>query len=180
MHEGFSRPMWDLLDRKGKRWRPIFGVLMLEALGADPTPHEALLSVVAEMSHTGALIIDDIEDGSGTRRGDTCIHLRYGLDVAINAANTAYFLPFLSLRDHRSLSDAQRLSLYRILSEQYVKSHVGQGLDIYWSRRLSRPSLARWTGDSLGAKDQTGIRLQDRGNPRGDGRRSLHDCVRRC
>ena len=28
-------PMWDLLDRGGKRWRPVLVMLFVEALGGD-------------------------------------------------------------------------------------------------------------------------------------------------
>lgn len=147
-----SGPIWDLMERRGKRWRPLFGKLLLDALGTSSRPFEKLISVVAELPHTGSLIIDDIEDASRLRRGLPCIHLQYGLDVAINAANTVYFLPFLLLRRHRLLSDTQRLALYGILSEQYVRSHFGQGLDIYWSRQLTPNRLATWMADSMGPK----------------------------
>ncbi|MBN2398976.1 MAG: polyprenyl synthetase family protein [Candidatus Aminicenantes bacterium] len=147
-----SRPLWDLIDRSGKRWRPIIGLLLLEALGIAPRPYEQMISVVGELPHTGSLIVDDIEDSSQQRRGQPSIHLRYGTDVAINAANTAYFLPFLILRRHPLLSSAQRLELYRILSEQYVRSHLGQAMDIYWSRRLTRKRLAEWIADTHGPR----------------------------
>jgi geranylgeranyl pyrophosphate synthase len=147
-----SRPVWDLMERRGKHWRPIFGLLMLEAFGIPSRPFETLISVVAELSHTGSLIIDDIEDDSHLRRGGKCIHLRYGLDIAINAANTAYFLPYLLLREHPLLSGRQRLALYRILSEQSVRSHFGQGVDIFWSRKLTERRLRRWMSDSLSPK----------------------------
>ncbi|MGA2262294.1 MAG: polyprenyl synthetase family protein [Acidobacteriota bacterium] len=147
-----SGPIWDLMARQGKHWRSIFGILLLEALGVHSGPFEALLSVVAELSHTGALIIDDIEDNSLIRRGRKCIHLHYGLDIAINSANTAYFLPYLMLRDHPLLSRRQREAGYRILSEQSVRSHLGQGLDIYWSRQLTQRRLRQWMNDSLASK----------------------------
>ena len=85
-----SRPVWDLLGRGGKHWRPIFGLLLLEALGVRSRPFELLVSILSELTHTGALIIDDIEDRADARRGAESIHVRYGLDVAINAANTLY------------------------------------------------------------------------------------------
>ena len=147
-----SKPVWDLLGRGGRHWRPIFGLLMLEALGVRSRPFELLVSVLSELTHTGALIIDDIEDRAGARRGAESIHLRYGLDVAINAANTLYFLPYLLLRRYPGLSERQRTALYRILSEQFVRSHLGQSADIYWSRNLTAPRLRRWMNDSLRPK----------------------------
>lgn len=125
---------------------------MLDALGVPREPYELLFSFMAELPHGGSLVIDDIEDNARVRRGQECIHLRYGLDVAINAGNTAYFLPLTLLRDYPHLSDAQRLELYRILSQVYVRAHLGQGQDIYWSRSLTPDRLRDWLNDSLGPK----------------------------
>lgn len=150
--EALSRPVWDLMLRKGKHWRPIFGMLMLEALGIPFEPYETLVSVMQELLHTGALIIDDIEDDSLIRRGKECIHRRYGLDVAINAANTVYFLPLLLLSDHPNLTDDQRLRIYNVLVRQFVRLHFGQGLDIYWSNNMTVRNMTRWIEDSMGPK----------------------------
>jgi len=38
------------------------------------------------MVHNSCIILDDIEDGSLTRRGKAAIHVEYGLDTAINAS----------------------------------------------------------------------------------------------
>ena len=150
--EVLSEPVWDLIERGGKHWRPVFGILMLEALGVASEPYELLVAMTTEFAHTGALVIDDIEDHAHTRRGDECIHVRYGVEVAINAANMAYFLPYLLLRDYPHLTDAQRLEMYGILSSQSVRSHLGQGQDIYWSRSLTVERLCEWMDNSLAAK----------------------------
>jgi len=147
-----AKPLWDLLDRRGKHWRPIFGLLLIEALGTPPEPYEALVAMTTEFLHNATLVIDDIQDNAETRRGGAAIHRRYGAAVAINAGNTAYFLPYLVLRDYPNLSDAQRLEIYRILSAQYVRGHFGQGQDLYWSQTLSRRTLDARLGDSTGGK----------------------------
>ena len=150
--EVLARPIWDLMSRRGKYWRPIFGILLLEALGVRHEPYEMLTSCILELNHTGSLIIDDIEDDSKTRRGDQCIHRRYGLDIAINAGNTLYFLPYLLLAHHEHLTDYQRMELYRIMVQQLTRSHFGQSLDLYWSRNLTEANLDLWIGDSIGPK----------------------------
>lgn len=150
--EILSQPVWDLISRVGKHWRPAFGILMLEALGVCSEPYESLLCVTTEMCHTGALIIDDIEDDSKIRRGDKCIHLRYGLDVAINTANTIYFLPFLLLSNHPHLNRDQQVEIYQLMIQAFVRSHLGQGQDIYWSRNLTIENLDHWIDDSLEPK----------------------------
>src|SRR5688572_14795181 len=49
---------------------------------------------VVELIHTGSLVVDDIEDGSSTRRGRPALHVRYGLPLELNAGNWLYFWPF--------------------------------------------------------------------------------------
>lgn len=151
-NEMIAQPFWDLMSRKKKYWRPVFGMLLLESLGVSMEQYRMLISVVPELTHTGTLIIDDIEDNATTRRGDTCIHKRYGLDVAINAANTLYFLPAALYSTHPHLTDQQRLEFYRITLDGYVKGHLGQALDIYWTKHLSVKNLASWKKDHLPEK----------------------------
>jgi geranylgeranyl pyrophosphate synthase/predicted secreted hydrolase len=150
--EVFSKPIWDLIDRQGKKWRPIFSLLLLDTLGANIIHYEGLISVLAELTHTGSLIIDDIEDTSLLRRGDQCIHLKYGRNVAINAANTLYFLPLLKLIDHPHLSESQRLAIHEVTIKQFVKAHFGQALDIFWAGRMNAKNLENWIEDSMGQK----------------------------
>lgn len=125
-----TRPMWDLLHRGGKYWRPMFGILMGEVLGLDSTRYEDLLSVSTELTHLASLVIDDIEDNALTRRKDACIHIKYGADIAINAANTLYFLPILKLKENIFITDEQKLAIHSKTMEFFVKAHFGQGLDI--------------------------------------------------
>lgn len=152
LNETIIRPSWDLLSRKRKNWRPVFGTLLVESLGISSEKYEMLLSVVPELTHTGTLIIDDIEDGATIRRGDTCIHHLYGTDVAINAANTLYFLPSVLFSTHPGLSDAQRLDFFRITHDSFIRGHFGQAQDIYWTKNLTEENLALWTDDNMAEK----------------------------
>lgn len=147
-----SKPFWDLVLRKGKRWRPIFGLILLDALNKETEPYEELVSAIAELSHTGSLIIDDIEDSSLLRRGDECIHIRYGQDVAINAANTLYFLPIILIFNHPLLSKGQKLEIHEVLMKKFIRAHFGQTLDLYWSRHMTPNRLNDWLKNSMGQK----------------------------
>jgi geranylgeranyl pyrophosphate synthase len=131
-------PAHELLSRRGKHWRPIFGMLMLEALGAPVEPSARMVSVIPELGHTGSLMIDDVEDQSLMRRGQSTIHRMFGVPTAINAGNTLYFLPLLSIAEHPTLSVAQRERIYRTIVELFVCAHFGQAQDIYASERLTR------------------------------------------
>jgi len=147
--EMISEPVWDLISRKGKRWRPIFGILLLDALGKSPQPFEALISNLAELAHSGSLIIDDIQDASLLRRGKESIHIRYGEDVAISAANTLYFLSSQLLFGHAHLTRTQQLDIHEVIMKQFIRAHFGQALDLYWSRNMEKENLQTWMNDSL-------------------------------
>jgi len=149
---GVVRPYRDMILRQGKRWRPMIGILMVEALGQPAPAYEQLISVMMECIHTGALMVDDVEDHSLRRRGDTAIHIRYGLDVAINAGNSLYFLPLTLLRDHPRLTDTQKLELYYVFTQVFVRAHVGQATDIYWSHHTTSDNIDRWMGERVGRK----------------------------
>ncbi|MBD3415392.1 MAG: hypothetical protein GF421_13320 [Candidatus Aminicenantes bacterium] len=144
-----SEPVWDLISRKGKRWRPVFGLLALESLGVDPKPYETLICSTLELNHTGALIIDDIEDKSLIRRGEKCLHLKYGKDVAINAGCILYFLPTLLIQNNSLLNEDQKRKLLEITNQTMIQAHFGQAMDIYWSKYLTKDHYKTWSEDSL-------------------------------
>lgn len=131
-----GEPTWDLLVRGGKRWRPLFGMMLLEAMGRSARPYEDLVAVLGELPHSGALIIDDIQDNSLLRRGQPSLHLKYGTATAINVANALYFLPFNLLAEHLSLSPGQRQAIFGIITRRFVEAHFGQGMDILLGEQL--------------------------------------------
>ena len=147
-----ARPLWDLLGRQGKGWRPFFTILTLEALGTPVEPYEQLLTCVSELTHTGTLMVDDVEDGAPLRRGAAAIHLRYGVDVAINTGNLLYFLPSLLVTTHPRLSDAQKLAIHDLTNRHFVSAHFGQAADIYWSGLQTARDLPRQLRDGLGPR----------------------------
>ncbi|MGM0467026.1 MAG: FPP/GGPP synthase family protein, partial [Acidobacteriota bacterium] len=144
-----SKPVWDLISRKGRRWRPLFGILALESLGVDSKPYEQLICSTMELNHTGALIIDDIEDKSLIRRGEKCIHLKYGDDISINAGCTLYFLPYLLVKNNPHLNLSQKKQLYEVMNKIMIKAHFGQAMDIYWSNNLTIDNYKLWSQDSI-------------------------------
>lgn len=129
-----SEPFWNLLDRGGKRWRPALFLLTYEALGGD-SAEVADISVVPEIVHNGTLIVDDVEDDSEFRRGRECIHRIYGLDIAINAGNTMYYLPLHAILSS-SLEQEKKFELLNIYVEEMINLSFGQAMDIAWHRGL--------------------------------------------
>lgn len=123
-----------LLDRGGKRWRPVLMVFCCLACGG--TEKEVLdLTPLVELAHNGSLIVDDIEDRSPTRRGGPAIHCLYGEDVAINTGSLLYFLP-LRILSELSAEGLDKLLLHQLYCESLRRLHFGQGLDIQWHREI--------------------------------------------
>jgi geranylgeranyl diphosphate synthase type I len=122
-----TAPVWSLVDRGGKRWRTAIGRLAYRVAGGGEPAPEAVFEV-PELLHNASLVIDDIEDVATERRGGPPAHLRYGLPVALNAANAAYFRALAVLRGH--LADAPRLRALDMLSEELFVAHLGQALDL--------------------------------------------------
>ncbi|PRP85189.1 polyprenyl synthetase [Planoprotostelium fungivorum] len=137
INKSIFEPIWELLDRGGKRWRSTLVLLVAEALGKK-VEDVIDLCVITEIIHNGSLIIDDIEDSSDVRRGKPCLHHMVGLDIAVNVGNMMYFLPMKVLEEKKkTLSVDTLLQCYEVYSQEMINVHLGQGLDICWhSRKL--------------------------------------------
>jgi geranylgeranyl pyrophosphate synthase len=131
-------PVWSLVDRGGRRWRPTVSRLAFLVSGGTPPAPETICQV-AELLHTGSLIIDDIQDDAAQRRGGPAAHAIYGIPTALNAANTAYFRALEVLR--RTLPDALRLRALDMMAEELFAAHLGQALDLALGTQLRANAL---------------------------------------
>ncbi|MEN7982613.1 MAG: polyprenyl synthetase family protein [Nanoarchaeota archaeon] len=127
--EAISKPIWNLISRGGKRWRPFLMRLAYESVGGEESIEKFL--IIPELIHNGTLIIDDIEDNSDIRRGAPCIHKIFGEDIAINVGNALYYLP-LNLIMKSNLDKELKFKIYEVINEELIRLHFGQGMDIYW------------------------------------------------
>lgn len=126
-----AEPIWDFLSRGGKRWRPALLLLACEAVGGN----KALalkFTPVPELVHNGTIMVDDVEDNSSLRRGKPSTHLLFGVDIAVNAGNSMYFLPLHIIYNDNSLSAEDKLKIYNIYSQEMIKLSFGQAMDISW------------------------------------------------
>lgn len=130
-------PIWDLLDRGGKRWRASLFLMIIEALGGNPEKVIGF-SIIPEIVHNGTLMADDVEDNSALRRGKPCTHKIYGTDIAINTAEAMYFLPTMIFwRNNCKLPSEVLCCSYAVFCEELIKLTVGgQAVDIYWHRGM--------------------------------------------
>jgi len=124
-------PCRDLMLRGGKRWRPLLMLLSCELAGGGTRALQ--LTPIVELVHTASLIHDDIEDHADERRGKPAIHLIYGEDTAINCASWLYFYA-QSIIDSFPSSDSLKLILYKTVSRELRRLHLGQAMDIRWHR----------------------------------------------
>ena len=137
LNKAIAEPIWEFLDRGGKRWRPSLFLLVIEALGKNPKDFLDF-AIIPELIHNGTLIIDDIEDGSKMRREKPCTYVLYGLDIAINAGNAMYYLPLLALIKNKDKFSASKLKkIYEIYVLEMINLSFGQAMDIAWHRGLA-------------------------------------------
>jgi geranylgeranyl diphosphate synthase type I len=126
----FIAPIWSMMDRGGKGWRSVWLMTCCHALGFDDGARVRELLPVVEMLHTGSLVIDDIQDGATTRRGEPALHREIGTELAINAGCFLYFLPLVIVQEATWLTDTQRMRVYEIILNALRQGHLGQGLDL--------------------------------------------------
>lgn len=121
-------PLRDLLGRPSKELRGrLVSAAWSLAGGRGAPPQE--LPLLVELLHAGSLVVDDIEDGSVTRRGGPALHRRYGLPVALNAGNWLYFWP-QALLARLGLPEPVELELHRLVARTLLRCHHGQALDL--------------------------------------------------
>jgi geranylgeranyl pyrophosphate synthase len=137
MNKGIAEPIWEILDRGGKRWRPTLFLLIFEALGKNS--EDCLdFAIIPEVIHNGTLIVDDIEDSSELRRGKPCTYRIYGVDIAVNAGNAMYYLPLLSLMEKKDKFPAKTFrDIYEVYVQEMINLSLGQAMDITWHRGIA-------------------------------------------
>ncbi len=135
INKSILEPLWNLLDRGGKRWRPALFLWTCEALGLQSEKYIDY-AIIPEIIHNGTLVIDDIEDKSFMRRGKPAIHLIYGEDIAINMGNTMYFLPIKIILNSKEIDKDKKIKLLETYIQEMINLSIGQAMDIAWHRSL--------------------------------------------
>jgi geranylgeranyl pyrophosphate synthase len=137
INKAIAEPVWDMLDRGGKRWRPVLFLLICEAFNKGPD-YCLDFAIIPEVVHNGTLVIDDIEDSSEIRRGKPCSYKIYGLDISVNAGNAMYYLPLIPLMEQKdTLSPESLRDVYEIYVQEMINLSIGQAMDIAWHRGLA-------------------------------------------
>ncbi|MGH2357675.1 MAG: polyprenyl synthetase family protein [Candidatus Limnocylindria bacterium] len=144
---GHARPLYEMLayhlgldspdGPRGKRMRPLLGLLAYQSLGGDY--RDALPGAAAvELGHNFSLVHDDIEDSDRARRGRPTLWALWGVPLAINAGDALFALSRLALYrlvDAGKHEDRLVLRLMRVYDETCLALCEGQFLDISFERR---------------------------------------------
>jgi geranylgeranyl pyrophosphate synthase len=120
-----------LFGRGGKRVRAVLMLTIMDALGKD-SEEFIEFSLIPEVIHNGTLIHDDIEDASDMRRGAESIHVKYGLDVALNLGDFMFFFPVIALLDSKKTGRDQKMKVLEIYQREMLRLSIGQATDIAW------------------------------------------------
>ena len=137
--ECLIEPNSRLVRLGGKRWRPLLMILTYEFVKKMNAPYALdedivySLTPLVEFVHTASLIHDDIEDGADLRRGHSAAHIKYGVDVALNAGSWLYFEAPVCI-DKAPVSDSVKNYFYKLYTNELRRLHLGQAMDIYWHR----------------------------------------------
>jgi geranylgeranyl diphosphate synthase type I len=174
--DGRARPLYEMLGYhlgldqpdgpRGKRMRPLLGLLAYQSLTGD---YRAALpgAAAVELGHNFSLVHDDIEDADRERRHRPTLWAIWGVPLAINAGDALFALSRLAL--YRLLEDGfserRVLALMRVYDETCLALCEGQFLDISFERRTDitveeyLDMIGRKTAALVGASVQAGAIL---------------------
>jgi geranylgeranyl pyrophosphate synthase len=151
---GANAPIWDLLDRGGKRFRPMLTCIASQAVGG--TWEDGLkLAPMVELIHNGTLMQDDVEDDSAARRGQPCTHHKFGVDTAVNTGTIMFFWPMAKILENEfNLDEHKRIKIYDLFTKELLRVCSGQVWDIAWHHGGFTPNEAQYLNMCL---SKTGV-----------------------
>lgn len=121
------QPITTILEREGQAWRGVLVALCCQAVGGEFDASSDWL-LFTELIHTGALIVDDVQDETPTRRGGPACHALYGRATAINSGTLAYFIMQPVIESAEAV-DGRRAAIYGEYFDLLRVAHLGQGID---------------------------------------------------
>ena len=157
-----------MLTRPSKQFRSRLVRMAARVSGARHIP--ATLPALLEMIHTGSLVVDDIQDNSGQRRGAACLHRLHGIPVALNTATGC--TSGLTLLETLGLPDAVAAELRQRMCAAMFRCHFGQALDLSLPVGPAGPAAgASGGGQRHAPEDRSADRAGRRDGRAGGGRR---------
>jgi geranylgeranyl diphosphate synthase type I len=145
--DGHARPLYEMLayhlgldqtdGPRGKRLRPLLGLLAFKALGGDYRKTLPAAAAV-ELGHNFSLVHDDIEDSDRERRHRPTLWAIWGVPLAINAGDALFALSRLALyrlMKEEEYEPQKLLDVMHVYDETCLMLCEGQYLDISFERR---------------------------------------------
>jgi geranylgeranyl diphosphate synthase type I len=142
-----ARPLYEMLayhlgldqleGPRGKRLRPLLGLLAFKSLGGDYRKTLPAAAAV-ELGHNFSLVHDDIEDSDRERRHRPTLWALWGVPLAINAGDALFALSRLALyrlMKEEEYEPQKLLDVMRVYDETCLALCEGQYLDISFERR---------------------------------------------
>lgn len=118
--------------RPAKGLRPSLCLAACAGLGGTEASAEPT-AVALELFHNAALVHDDVEDGSRSRRHGPTLHEASGLGVAINTGDAMLALALDQLLENtRCLGLAATLRILRLFSKTVQETAIGQMMELDW------------------------------------------------
>jgi geranylgeranyl diphosphate synthase type I len=175
--DGHARPLYEMLSYhlgldqpdgpRGKRMRPLLGLLAYQSLGGDYRKTLPAAAAV-ELGHNFSLVHDDIEDADRERRHRPTLWAIWGVPLAINAGDALFALSRLALyrlMDDEAYEPQKLLDLMKVYDETCLALCEGQYLDISFERRTDvtvdeyMDMIARKTAALISAAVETGAMM---------------------
>lgn len=145
INKSVNVPLWDLLDRGGKRWRPILGLMVAKYFNINIEDYEKnknLYNIIGciEILHNATLIIDDVIDRSEFRRNKPCTYKIFGEGMAINAGIGLFYYPINSVM--RNMNESHRGKFLVNYINEMTAINFGQTIDFEMnnSKRIIKES----------------------------------------
>ncbi|MEM4554297.1 MAG: polyprenyl synthetase family protein [Candidatus Anstonellaceae archaeon] len=113
---------------KGKMLRPALCLAACMATHGKVTKDAIHAAAAVEMFHNFTLIHDDIEDASLLRRGMPCMHIKYGVPLALNAGDGLFMLVW---RETMEIKKNKELAQKRLL-DAFTGVLEGQAIELGW------------------------------------------------
>ncbi len=138
IEKAILEPSRYLFGLGGKRIRSVLMLTIIDALGKNSEDYIEF-SLIPEIIHHGTLLHDDIEDNSPVRRGSDAVHIKYGVDIALNLGDFMFYFPMIALIDSKKLDRNTKSKVLEIYQREMLRLSIGQATDIAWHRAMVTP-----------------------------------------
>jgi geranylgeranyl diphosphate synthase type II len=126
-----GRAMASYPSRPGKGLRSALLLAACEAFGGEL--RDGLPAAVSlELMHNAFLVHDDVEDGSGRRRGGPALHVEYGVPLAVHAGDALAVQALVPLLDQPRLSAGLVQRVTREFLDTATRTLEGQSMELAW------------------------------------------------